>query len=958
MPTTTSTVIRGARTHNLRGINCEIPLQKVTVITGVSGSGKSTLAFDVLYAEGQRRFVECLSAYSRQFLERLERPRVDHIGTIQPPIALKQRIQIRNARSTVGSITELSDLIRLLMVHSADVKCRQCGEPVVRMEVADALKAALAYAEGTRLALVAPLAEVLDHDRARRLLQDGYTRVLVGSEVRDIEDVLAEAGAEHPGAGLVVDRVIVGRTRPRRLSESIQSCWHAGSGICRLQPLESGATSTVLRRGMACTACGTAAEAPSVGLFSWNSPMGACPECQGFGRIITIDRDKVVPDGRKNLRNNAVVPFSVPSARGWYRRLLKAAREREIPTDVAFRDLSPQQQDWVFVGDDRFPGVEGFFAKLEAKRYKMHVRIFISRFRGYMPCPACHGSRLRPEALAFTLAGQDIHALHEMPIEKLSAFFRGLDAAAMGSVLEEVRARIGYLENVGVGYLTLGRAGRTLSGGETQRIRLAAALGTALTDTLYILDEPTVGLHATDTKQMLRVLKHLAARGNTVVVVEHDPGIIEGADHLIVLGPGGGREGGRLTYEGPVNQFMEEEPGFFLADATSLTHPTAGWRERRRLGGASRRGRRARRLANPWDVDAVRRWTEQHRPGAAPRRSGPGLEMKELRAHNLKIPHLVLPLSGLVVISGVSGSGKSTLLDEVIHRNWLRSKGRPVEDVGETGSIQGWGAFEEIHLVGQQLLGRSSRSNPISFVQAYAEIRKLLAASISARQRKLAAGAFSFNTAGGRCESCGGLGTQVLEMYFMPDVEVPCEACGGKRFRPEVLEVTWRTKNIDDILAMTVDEATTFFRSEPAVVDRLAPLRDVGLGYITLGQSTATLSGGEAQRLRLAAYLAKGGGDERHLFLFDEPTTGLHARDVERLLRALRALMGRGHAVVVVEHHLDLIRAADWVVDLGPGPGEAGGRVVYAGPVDGLIETEASLTGRALRDHLSTARQG
>ncbi len=973
------TAIEGARMHNLRGVSCRIPHAEITVITGVSGSGKSTLAFDVLYAEGQRRYVECLSAYARQFLERLERPEAERIGHIQPPIALKQRVSIRNARSTVGSITELSDLLRLLYVHAGEIACGNCGGAVVRTESREALSALDRFDSGARIAIVAPLATTPDAGGLRRLRDDGYTRLLLGDEVVELDDLIAQperlaafaprkpkkrgAGASTSASthrtGVVIDRVVAGKTSGTRWVESIQTAWEVGGGLCRLHPLDRG-TSVLLRRGMACSACDTPAALPTVGLFSWNNPIGACPECQGFGRIITLDRDKVVPDARKNLRNDAVVPFGVPSARAWYRRMLKAARSRAIPTDQPFGKLSAAQQEWIFAGDETFPGVNGFFERMERKRYKMHVRIFIARFRGYRVCPRCQGSRLRPEALAVTVRGHTIDALHRMPIGTLQAFFADYDATSaeaqgVASLIDEIHARVAYLMDIGVGYLSLGRSGRTLSGGETQRIRLAAALGSALTDTLYILDEPTVGLHATDSGAMLDVLRRLTELGNTVVVVEHDPGIIAGAEHLIVLGPGGGAQGGRLLYEGPVEAYLKKHPGFFLAEGALLA-PRHTRTSPKRVRGLPRRASRSRKLGNPWNVAAVRRWLDAQERGRARAslRTPPGrkLEITGAREHNLKIASLEIPLSRLVVITGVSGSGKSTLLDEIIHRNWLRHKGRPVEDVGGVDRIAGFGDLEEVHLVGQVLLGRSSRSNPISFVQAYAEIRKLLAGTLAARQRGLEAGAFSFNTAGGRCDTCKGMGTQVLEMYFLPDVEVPCEVCGGKRFRPEVLAVTWHAKNIDAMLAMTVDEATAFFRREVRIVERLAPLQEVGLGYLALGQSTATLSGGEAQRLRLASFLAKRLNDERHLFLFDEPTTGLHARDVERLLSALRALLAQGHAVIVVEHHLDFIRAADWVVDLGPGPGDAGGEVVYAGPPAGLLLHEGSRTAEALRAHL------
>jgi excinuclease ABC subunit A len=960
-----ATVIRGARMHNLQGIDCEIPLGKITVVTGVSGSGKSTLAFDILYAEGQRRFVECLSAYARQFMERLERPEAEHIGYLQPPIAIKQHTGIRNARSTVGSITELSDYLRLLFAHAGAQRCLACGGAVRRTGVAEAAAALRRWREGARLAVVAPLAEAPAPEALRRRLQQGFTRLWRDGAILAIEELLA-AGAAAGGRarrdlGLVIDRITVGRTTRARLAESLESAWREGRGVAWVAPLEPGraagkAERLVLRGGRACGDCGAPAADPTPALFSWNSPLGACPTCQGFGRVITLDREKVVPDPRRNLRNDAVVPFGVPSARRWYRRLLKAARERGVPTDVPFGQLTAEQRDWVFDGDRDFPGVAGLFRRLERERYKMHVRIFVARFRGYVACPDCGGSRLRREALATTVGGRTIHDLHAMPIRELQQALAALELpraerARVRPLLESVRSRLECLEAIGVGYLTLARTGRTLSGGETQRIRIAAALGNSLTDTLFVLDEPTVGLHPVDTARMVGVLRRLADAGNTVTVVEHDPGLIEGADHLIVLGPGGGREGGRLVYQGPVAEFLRREPGYFYADEL----PGAAGAEP-----ARRRGR-ARRLGNPWDAEAVTRWMARD-PGRgrapaveAPAARPPGLRILEAAEHNLRIPELRVPLHGLTAITGVSGSGKSTLLDEILYRNWLRSRGRTVEGVGRVRAVEGLERIEEADLIGQEMPGRSSRSNPISFVQAYAEIRKLLAGTLPARQRRLDAGAFSFNTPGGRCETCRGMGVQTLEMYFLPDVEVACEACAGRRFRPEVLEVAWHGKNIDQILDLTVEEAIGFFAAQPRVVARLMPLREVGLGYILLGQSTGTLSGGEAQRLRIATLLAESAGDGRRLFLFDEPTTGLHARDVASLLRALRGLVGRGHAVIAVEHQLDFVRAADWVIDLGPGAGDAGGRVVYAGPAPGLLAHPQSVTARALRTHLARA---
>ncbi len=1013
------TLIQGARVNNLRGIDCHIPLHKITVITGVSGSGKSSLAFDVLYAEGQRRYVECLSVYARQFLERLERPEVDRIGYIQPPIALKQRVNIRNARSTVGTITELTDHIRLLFTHAGQIHCTRCGGKVLHTGSKEAIKAIELLPLESRLAIVAPVKGMPDESEKDQLLQQGFVRLFVDGEVIFLDDVgntpikqpRGRSKQTQSTIGIVIDRIIVGKVKMNRVAESLRTAWAIGQGFCEIHSLAGGEKPTDetensskplvlaptlplhLRRGTVCTECGAPGTRSSPGLFSWNSPIGACAECNGFGRVVTVDRNKVVPNQNRNLRNHAVAPFAVPSAKDWYRRMLRGAIKREIPTDIPYKKLTADQQDWIFAGDDSFTGVNDFFKGLEPRRYKMHIRIFLARYRGYVTCPVCSGARLVPEALSVTIGqdtnsgAQNIHDIHTLPISRLQKYINQFDPVeaerkGVSGIIANIGERLAYLNDVGVGYLSLGRSGRTLSGGETQRIRLAAALGSALTDTLYILDEPTIGLHASDTERMLRVMKRLTQLGNTVVVVEHDPGIISGADHLIVLGPGGGRQGGRIVYEGETRKFLTGNPGFFYAVTPGQITRASASDKVKTVKGLPKKLMKRKGLGNPWNEKQVRQWVSRHQKAAQnppptgpdsaeggslenrPKRSnqistvkvrfpeGPALDIRGLSEHNLKIKRLRLPLSRLIAITGVSGSGKSTLLDETIYRNWLRVRGEAVEEVGAVKEIDGYHFLSEAHFIGQNLPGRSSRSNPISFIQAYPEIRKLLASTFHARQQGLTNGSFSFNTKGGRCETCKGIGNQTLEMYFLPDVDVTCEDCNGKRFRKAVLEIHYRKKNISDILNMTVDEAITFFRAEPKIIAKLTPLQDVGLGYIILGQSTSSLSGGEAQRLRLASFLAKSLEDERHLFLFDEPTTGLHGKDVEKLLRALRILTSQGHAVIVVEHHLDLIRTSDWVIDLGPGPGAAGGEIVFQGPFDQLVQHPTSATAQALREHL------
>ncbi len=966
-------------------MTCTIPFGKLTAVTGVSGSGKSTLAFDTLYAEGQRRFVDCLSTYARQFLPRLDRPDADLIGAIQPPIALKQQTAIRNARSTVGSITELSDHLQLLFTHAGTVHCARCDTVVRDLRTEEAVAELRALPGEERFVLAAPvdvsgLGEVAD-----TLVREGYSRIFRCGEVVDWKPAQERAQGplfESPapdGAGgvaaapatsgpaapvasdpvaVVVDRFLPRSLRAPRAAESLETAWKLGHGEAWLFRQGAGDPPTRMLRGLSCPRCGHRADPPTPQLLSPNSSLGACPECHGFGRAITVNRDKVVPDRTKTLRGNAVVPFATASGADLYRILMRRGKKLGVPLDVPFSELTQNQQEWVFAGDEIYPGVDGLFQWLERKRYKAHVRIFLARFRGYVPCPVCRGTRLRPEALSIRLGERTIHDLEHMPVRDLLPFLRGLELSPsrrerVKPVLRETIDRVACMAEAGLEYLTLARTARTLSGGETQRVRLASGLGSALTETLYILDEPTVGLHASDTRRMLGILRRICARGNTAVVVEHDPGIIAGADHLLVLGPSGGEQGGELIYEGPVGAFLQKEPEYFRARSNGQGSDAAE-------GG----------------VGTIAR----------------SLVLTGVREHNLRIDRLEIPLDRLVVVTGVSGSGKSTLVESVLHRNALRHAGKPVEDVGAAERIEGFEQLEEVLLISQDPPGRSSRSTVASAIGILGPVRNALSKTPRARELGLLPGAFSFNVPGGRCETCQGIGTVTIEMQFMNDIEVACEVCRGKRFRDDVLEVTWRGKSILQILDLTVREARAFLASSgparngrAAGVDRrtehlLDAVEAVGLDYLKLGQSTSTLSGGEAQRLRIAELLGEaleaspvdraadraadrptgraagrptGRAAAEHkirpkLFLFDEPTSGLHPKDIARLLDALRILVRAGHAVVTVEHQLDFIRASDWAIDLGPGGGDAGGRVVYAGPLAGLAACKESVTGREL----------
>jgi excinuclease ABC subunit A len=938
-----SCILRGVRTHNLKGIDLSIPFGKMTVVTGVSGSGKSSLVFDTIYAEGQRRFVDCLTTYARQFLERLDRPDADSIGHLEPPLALKQSVAVRSARSTVGTLSEVADYLHLLFAHGGEPHCVACGASIEPESLETAAARILGQIPADRFCIAAPIArDRLGTEGIGGLLNQGYTRTLRDGIVSDWPPAWIDAApASLPGEILaVVDRFTRSGLRRGRLIEAIGTAWHLGRGVAELHdiPLDGGPGRRLdrLAEGVVCRACGTKGETPLPSLFSADSALGACPACQGFGRLVTIDRDKVIPDPRRTLRNDAVLPFRMPSRRGWHRRMMRAADTNGIRTETPWSEMTDQEKEWVFAGDRKFPGVNGLFRRLEKKRYRMHVRVFLSRFRGYIPCTTCRATRLRPEALAVTIDGKNLADLAETPIDALCAFFKTLRLPParekrVRTVLDEIRSRLRCLDEVGLGYLTLARTSRTLSGGETQRLRLAAGMGASLTRTLYVLDEPTVGLHARDAARVLGVLRRICRSGNTVLVVEHDPAVVEGADHLIVLGPEGGDRGGEMLYEGTPAAFLKQQPGFFrIAPAAS------GTASKLRAGG----------------TETLR---DAAQAGMA-RGAVPSLRLQGLRANNLQIEDLSIPLEGIVAVSGVSGSGKSTLIDEVVYRNWRRFQGQPVEDVGSARAIAGFDALKDVLLIGQEPLGRSTRSNAVSFVKVLPILRTLLARTPYALARKLKPRDFSFNVPGGRCETCKGLGTVILEMHFLPDVEVSCEACRGRRFREEVLEVAYRGRNILSILEMTADEAAGSFQDHPEIGRRIRPLQEVGLGYLRLGQPTSTLSGGEAQRLKLASFLAEGPSGGRRLFLFDEPTTGLHARDVARLLTALRALIRRGDSVLVVEHHLDFLASSDWIIDLGPGAGDEGGRVVYAGPVDGILRCQTSITGRTLAAHLAPPR--
>lgn len=930
--------IEGARAHNLKSIRCRIPFGKITVITGVSGSGKSSLAFDTLYAEGQRRFVDCLSTYARQFLPRLDRPDADFIGDLEPPIALRQNVAFKNARSTVGSLTGLSDLLSLVYAHAGTSGCPACGNETREWDLERLIDELLTLSPSERWVLTTgvPASEVAG------LVEEGRNRLYIDGSI--VEQLSAPATARRRSSAkpplraaksstrrttqpialasrrdLVIDRFTGDSLVRSRAADAIETAWRLGRGEARVYKL--GETSPVLwlTRGRHCPTCGTRSPVLERAHFSPESPLGACPTCQGFGRTIILDREKVIPDPTKSVRDGAIHPFTMKTGARAARALERRAKDIGFPLDQPFRDLSLEEQEWVFTGDRHFRGVQGLFDRLERKRYRAYVRIFLARFRGYVTCADCNGTRRRAEALAVRVGDHSIDACERLPIGSLRSLFTALELPAVieakvAPVLREVRDRLRFLDEIGLDYLQLARTARTLSGGELQRLRLADALGGALSGTLYVLDEPTTGLHAADTARMIQALGALTRRGNTVVVVEHDPALVAIADHLIVLGPSGGEAGGEVLHNGPPQDFETRNPGFFRAGVNSQKRATEG---------------------------TVRETATRE------------LRFEGIRQHNLDIPKLTIPLDRLVVVSGVSGSGKSTLVDDVLYRNYLRHAGRAVEDVGTVDRCLGFEQLSDVVLLSQDPPGRSSRSNVITYVGLLSSVRARLAGTPSARKARLKPGAFSFNVKGGRCEICEGLGQVTVEMHFLADLQVQCEACRGRRFQEKVLAVTWKGRNILQLMDLTVREALDFLADLPDAVRRLDPLVQVGLDYLRLGQSTATLSGGEAQRLRIASFLAEGRvARDAKLFLLDEPTNGLHARDIDRLLAALRALIQEGHGVLAIEHQLDFIRAADWVIDLGPGGGEHGGRLLYAGRVSGLVRCEDSSTARALGTHM------
>ncbi len=929
--------VRGARVHNLKDLDFDIPHNAITVVTGVSGSGKSSLAFDTIYAEGQRRYIESLSTYARQFLERIEKPDVDEISGIAPAIAIKQKNATRNPRSTVATATEIYDYLRLLYARVGQTLCAQCGREVRKDSMDEIAARVLSFQAGRRFYVLYALAFAAvgrkgatrksarpSGDAVKQALGElqkrGFNRLYQAGRVYEFSspETLLDLDFAKPVYALV-DRLTIQPEARSRLVDSIEICYREGQGEAILEFVgeDPGGQPErmVFNERFECKSCGRVYQEPEPRLFSFNSPYGACPRCQGFGNTVDFDLDLVIPDRGKSLNDGAIEPWTKPRYRSLWQDLKRYARSSDIPLDAPFRQLSAQHRALVLQGDPQagFPGVKGFFGWLERKKYKLHVRVFLSRYRGYATCPDCGGTRLREEARAVRIEGKPITEVCGMTVTQARPFFDGLkltesQAQVADKILEEIRQRLRFLDEVGLDYLTLDRLTSTLAGGEAQRIQLATSLGSHLVGALYVLDEPSIGLHPRDTHRLIDILKTLRDLGNTILVVEHDPDTIAAADHVLDLGPGAGEQGGRILFAGPRQEL--------LADTRSLTA--------RYLNGELR-----------IPVPSVR-----HKP------DGRFLRIFGARMHNLQNIDLMIPLGMTVAITGVSGSGKSTLVHDVLYKALQAKKaGGNIKEFCDR--IEGDHQLTEVVLVDQSPIGRTPRSNPSTYLKAFDAIREVFASTPEAKKCGYSAGHFSFNIPGGRCETCQGDGTVSVEMQFLADVELVCEECRGTRFKSGVLDVRYRDRNIHEVLQLTVREAQAFFASVPRVTAKLKILDEVGLGYLRLGQSATTLSGGEAQRLKLAAHLTRQ-ANEGVLYIFDEPTTGLHFDDIQKLLTAFRKLLEGGSSLLIIEHNLDIIKSADWVIDLGPEGGERGGRVVATGTPEQVARNPHSHTGKFL----------
>ena len=950
---TESITVRGARVHNLKNIDFEIPHNTLTVVTGVSGSGKSSLAFDTIYAEGQRRYVESLSAYARQFLERIEKPDVDVIDGIAPAVAIRQKNQTRNPRSTVATATEIYDYLRLLFARVGRTFCANCGVEVKEDTVDEVADKIRALGEGTRLNVLFPVqpppppSEPEKKPRGRKraakidvseglkvrlgeLRKQGFNRLFQDGNIVEFSspESLLELDFSKP-VFILLDRIVLEPDSRPRVVDAVETAYReSGEVLFETAPRDDSEPQKLrFAQRFECKKCNVRYEEPEPRLFSFNNPYGACPRCQGFGNTIDFDLDLVIPDKTKTLSEGAIEPWTKPKYRPLATEMKRYARSAGIPLDVPWEELKAEHRDAILNGEGRFYGVRGFFAHLERKKYKLHVRVFLSRYRGYSLCSSCNGTRLRTDARQVKIADKDICQVTAMTVEDAAVFFRDLkltrqEADIAGKLLEEIRERLRFLNEVGLEYLTLDRLSSTLSGGEAQRIQLATSLGSHLVGTLYVLDEPSIGLHSRDTEKLIHILHDLRDLGNTILVVEHDPEIMRASDRILDLGPGAGEHGGKLVAQGTYETLRDEH--------TSLTG--------RYLHGDLH-------IAMP-----------SQRRSATKRK----IALRGVRGHNLKSFDITFPLDMIVAVTGVSGSGKSTLVHDVLYQALAAAKKQTTGGVaeGSWSSLEGDEFIDEVVLVDQSPIGRTPRSNPVTYIKAFDAIREAFASLPESQKQGYTAGHFSFNIPGGRCEACQGDGTVTVEMQFLADVELVCEECTGTRYKPEILRVHYHGKNIHEVLNLTVKEALHFFSGSQKIVDKLKVLDEVGLGYLRLGQSATTLSGGEAQRMKLAAHLqprshVRVNGEEskrrrRILYIFDEPTTGLHFDDVSKLLAAFRRLIDAGGSIVVIEHNLDVVKVADWVVDLGPEGGARGGQVVGTGTPEQIARIAKSYTGKWL----------
>ena len=938
-----SIIARGIRVHNLKNIDIEIPHKKLVVITGVSGSGKSSLAFDTLFAEGQRRYIESFSAYARQFLEKMDKPDVDHIEGILPAIAIQQKNPVKNRRSTVGTATEINDYLRLLFARIGKTYCSSCKRHVQIDTVSHIVDTVLTLPEGTKFLVTFPITvsqKVSSQNQINLLKERGLVRILVDGNIVDITsetkdiDILSAQSVSG-----IVDRLVVKDVIKERLVDALETSYRMGSGhLSIIYNIQEPSVNTGARikgnpiaiqdsqwvelkysKHFFCSYCKIEYPEPVPALFSFNNPIGACPKCQGFGHTIDIDMDAVIPDKEKSLSDGAIAMWNTPTYSSMYESLKKASSKYNIPLNVPFRKLTKEQAKLILEGTEDFCGIYDFFQWLEQRKYKMHVRVFLSKYRGYNLCQTCAGKRLKSQALNVLIDGKNISDICTMTIDNAYRFFEGLQLTDYEKniahlLLQEIKKRLDYMIKVGLEYLTLDRMTRTLSGGESQRVNLTTSLGSSLVNTLYILDEPSIGLHSRDTDRLIQILERLRDIGNTVVVVEHDKEVIRAADEIIDLGPGAGENGGTVVYHGSFKNLP--------ARNGSLTAQYL-------------KGTKAIKI-----------------PSKRRKSTGNAILLKGALQNNLKGIDVTFPLNMLVCITGVSGSGKSTLVQDTLYGAIKKKKEGYTGFVGKYENIDGVQFINDVILVDQSPIGRTPRSNPITYVKVFDEIRRLFSSTRDARMHNLNMGSFSFNVVGGRCEQCEGAGYIRVDMQFLADIYVTCDKCNGKRFNKKVLDVKYKNKNIHQILEMTVDEAIVFFHESPRITKGLRFLQDTGLGYLRLGQPATTLSGGEAQRLKIATYMAQESA-ETMLFVFDEPTVGLHVDDIQKLLTCFQRLVEAGHSLIIVEHNLDIIKSADYIIDLGPEGGDAGGFVVGCGTPEHIARIEKSYTGRYLKPYFS-----